>query len=841
MIIIILYGHFCRDSAVHWQLFCSSFSFDRRAPGTDSRAIVAGTEDMTNTVAPSWRKTVSRLTHMGWDELHTRVRQEVSKRLDLARYRVGTGNGPARGLAGARDVAGGEFFFSPAEIAGRTHLLAEYLPSEVGGLVREANEVCQHRFRLLGYQNLDYGADIDWHLDAVHGRRAPLKPWFKIRFLDFDEVGDHKVTWELNRHQHLVTLAKAGCITGQEKYIAEMVSQWYGWQRANPYPIGINWGSSLEVAFRSFSWLWVRALTVKGPAVPPTFESDLLRALAWNGRYIERYLSTYFSPNTHLLGEAAALFFLGTLCPQLASAGRWRDQGWSILLQEANRQVRGDGVYFEQSLYYHVYALDFFLHARLLAVRNGMKIPGQLDEILGRMLDVLRAVSQTGPPEGFGDDDGGRLFNPRRNRAGHLIDPLSVGAVMFQRKHLKSAATLTEESIWLFGEPAVSFLGKQVQGARPGLKSASYPAGGIYVMASSGKSEQQLTVDAGPQGTGHSGHGHADALSIRFSLDRRRWLVDSGAYSYMGAERNQFRGTGAHNTLSVDDVDQAVPEGPFAWSLLPRVGTDCWTEGKTFTLFAGNHDGYSRLPDPVLHRRFVFHLHGGFWLVRDAVEGRQTHQLKLSWHFAPDLDVVKIGEVFFAHPKPPAQNEVRLALLSTPDSGWNSELKSGFVSPAYGEKEEAPLLISSVHCQLPAEHATLLAPLLHASDRPGELRSAAAPEHSSSGAFRAYRYDGLDKVHLLIFAEEQPSWSFGPWTSDATFLYCAIEEKRVTHFVLCAGKRVTLHGKSVFASRDRVERLEWTKRNGTSDTFCSDDGAIKDFSSVVLDACDSLF
>jgi uncharacterized heparinase superfamily protein len=826
---------------VHWQLFCSSFSFDRRAPGTDSRATVAGTEDMINTVAPSWRKTVSRLTHMGWDELHTRVRQEVSKRLDLARYRVGTGNGPARGLAGARDLAGGEFFFSPAEIAGRTHLLAEYLPSEVGGLVREANEVCQHRFRLLGYQNLDYGADIDWHLDAVHGRRAPLKPWFKIRFLDFDEVGDHKVTWELNRHQHLVTLAKAGCITGQEKYIAEMVSQWYGWQRANPYPIGINWGSSLEVAFRSFSWLWVRALTVKGPAVPPTFESDLLRALAWNGRYIERYLSTYFSPNTHLLGEAAALFFLGTLCPQLASAGRWRDQGWSILLQEANRQVRGDGVYFEQSLYYHVYALDFFLHARLLAVRNGMKIPGQLDEILGRMLDVLRAVSQTGPPEGFGDDDGGRLFNPRRNRAGHLIDPLSVGAVMFQRKHLKSAATLTEESIWLFGEPAVSFLGKQVQGARPGLKSASYPAGGIYVMASSGKSEQQLTVDAGPQGTGHSGHGHADALSIRFSLDRRRWLVDSGAYSYMGAERNQFRGTGAHNTLSVDDVDQAVPEGPFAWSLLPRVGTDCWTEGKTFTLFAGNHDGYSRLPDPVLHRRFVFHLHGGFWLVRDAVEGRQTHQLKLSWHFAPDLDVVKIGEVFFAHPKPPAQNEVRLALLSTPDSGWNSELKSGFVSPAYGEKEEAPLLISSVHCQLPAEHATLLAPLLHASDRPGELRSAAAPEHSSSGAFRAYRYDGLDKVHLLIFAEEQPSWSFGPWTSDATFLYCAIEEKRVTHFVLCAGKRVTLHGKSVFASRDRVERLEWTKRNGTSDTFCSDDGAIKDFSSVVLDACDSLF
>jgi hypothetical protein len=41
----------------------------------------------------------------------------------------------------------------------------------------------------------------------VHGKRAPLNPWFKIPFLDFAVVGDHKVTWELNRHQHLVTLA----------------------------------------------------------------------------------------------------------------------------------------------------------------------------------------------------------------------------------------------------------------------------------------------------------------------------------------------------------------------------------------------------------------------------------------------------------------------------------------------------------------------------------------------------------------------------------------------------------------------------------------------------------
>src|SRR5208282_3472192 len=128
-------------------------------------------------------------------------------------------------------------------------------------------------------------------------------------------------------------------------------------------------------------------------------------------RYIERYLSTYFSPNTHLLGEAVALFFIGTLCREISAAERWRNLGWKILLEESQRQVRSDGVYFEQALYYQVYALDFFLHARLLASVNGFPIPEPFDNVLKKMLDVVEAISEVGPPEGFGDDDGGRVFN----------------------------------------------------------------------------------------------------------------------------------------------------------------------------------------------------------------------------------------------------------------------------------------------------------------------------------------------------------------------------------------------------------------------------------------------
>jgi hypothetical protein len=41
--------------------------------------------------------------------------------------------------------------------------------------------------------------------------------------------------------------------------------------------------------------------------VTPKFMARLLVYLAAHGRHIEKYLSHYFSPNTHLTGEALGL------------------------------------------------------------------------------------------------------------------------------------------------------------------------------------------------------------------------------------------------------------------------------------------------------------------------------------------------------------------------------------------------------------------------------------------------------------------------------------------------------------------------------------------------------
>lgn len=775
-------------------------------------------------MASGWHNKLARVAHADWDEVRARVGQELHKQSDLLRYRMGMR--PRAIRLRESSAPAGKFFFTGGEAEQRAELLRQHLPEQAAEVVREADEICQHRFHLLGYENLDYGAEIDWHLDRVHGKRAPLDPWFKIPFLEFALIGDHKVIWELNRHQHLVTLAKAWLLTKDEKYVRELIALWRGWIRANPYPLGINWGSTLEVAFRSLSWIWADHLLTANagrgqPAVDAPqyaeFRAELLPALAFHGRYIERYLSKYFSPNTHLLGEVLALFFLGTLYPQMPHASRWQNEGWKILLHEAARQVRPDGVYFEQSLYYHVYALDFFLYARLLAAQNEMAIPAAYDKILLRMLNVVDALAQAGPAEGFGDDDGGRLFNPRRNRTEHMTDPLALGAIAYHRDDL-AAAQLTEESIWLFGDRAVAKLLQTKM--RRTASSAAFQDGGLYVLVdghdNSQTGPQAMVVDAGPQGDGRCGHGHADALSLRLTMNGSRWLVDSGSGVYISsdpADRNAFRGTAAHNTMRVDGVDQAVADEPFSWTHLPTTRVENWITGRTFTYFAGSHNGYQRLADPVTHRRSVLHVNHSIWLVRDVALGNAEHDLEVRWHFASDVTVREAGAGELVASRSEA-DQPALRLIWPERAAWKTTITQGTISPAYGRCEPAPVVRCEARVKLPAEIATALV----VRSRTG----VAEPTHDTvrmaseqHEAVRVYELYDQNESHGFFFATDKRAWSVGPWSSDAELLYCRMEDEKLIQLIVVAGSAVAWEGQPLLNAPGPSKFFEWRKHDGT--------------------------
>lgn len=771
----------------------------------------------------SWSHFWRRVASMSHGEISDRVRQGLCMRIDALRYQLGANFAP--GLSSSPLGSQPRFFFAPEQVPSLCDLLGERFPEETRQIIERAERICRHRFDLLGYQGLEYGDPIDWRLDRVHGKRAPRKPWFQVPYLDFAEVGDSKITWELNRHQHWLTLAKAFRLTGEKRFAAELFQQWRQWHAENPYPIGINWASSLEVAFRSLSWLWVYFLLEESATMPPDFQDQWLRAMGISGRHIETYLSTYFSPNTHLLGEAVALFFIGTLCPQLRFAARWKQRGWNVVLKQAQRQVQGDGLHFERSVYYHVYALDLFLHAVILASVNQVPIPQEFETTIEKMLDALCLLGRAGPPPGLGDDDGGRVFDPRRNRGEHMLDPLATGAVLFGRGDFKDVAGgAREETLWLLGPEGLSRF-DQVTAKSAEAKSAALTASGLYLMANAGPG-RQLVIDGGPQGGAGAGHGHADILSLCANHKGLPLLIDLGTCEYVGEGdlRNQFRGTASHNTLCVDGLDQAEPAGPFAWRRWPKVKVEGWITGEMFDLFTGSHDSYNRLTAPVVHRRWVFSLKLGFWLVRDVAEGTGKHQLDLFWHLAPGL-----------HPEPKADeccgvflnaNGVpEIAFLTASPVEWTREIRRDSWSPTYGRKEPAFSLHFSSMAELPAEFVTWMVPLPSATAGLGQLNSITAEAGASNA--RGYRYTQPEEEHTVVFRWQNGSWSLGPWSSDADFLYWGVENGRRT-LILCNGSYLDAGGgHRVFFSKRRVLRSEIIEEGPVTQVFSSDKDAIE--------------
>ena len=763
-----------------------------------------------------------RLRRLSQDEVATRFRQFASAHIDWLKFRGGYDFVKSNQDFDIRPQ--GEFFFSSTEAPDLCALLQRVLPAQAADIALRANKLCEHRFDLLGFSDLDYGANIDWRLDVVHGKRAPRQPWFKIEYLNFDQVGDSKIAWELNRHQHFPTLAKAYWLTGNEKFAQEIFAQWDQWQRENPYSVGINWASSLEVGFRCMAWTWTFFLLQECPLFTAEIRRRWLAMLNLSGRHVEKYLSTYFSPNTHLLGEAMALFYLGTLF-RLPSSDRWRDIGRNILLREAAKQVREDGFYFEQSTYYHVYALDMLLHARILAMKNRIAIPDELDRTLQRMLDALLALGRAGVPPMFGDDDGGRLFDPRRCHAEHMLDPLATGAVLYGRGDFKFlSGSPREETIWLLGaEGLASF--EALPLSRPSADSTALAKSGFYLMTDA-ESEQQLVIDAGPLGAGSGGHGHADALSVWLVRKGRTLLRDSGTFEYVGesGERSRLRLTRAHSTMQVDRQDQANTSGPFSWQSFPDVKVRRWITGRQFDLLEAEHDGFSHSSWPVTHRRLVFHKKRAFWLVRDVAEGSGRHEIELAWQVGAGLSQESADADVFA-----GEGE-RLVILTAEAHGWSRRLVHENWSPLYGRAEPAAVLRFSTEQELPAEFVTILiassqAEVGRSQDDMGRL---ACISEAGMGTASVFRYVRHQEDHQFVFAREAEPWSQDSWASDANFLYSHHDGAgRLCSLTLCGGTYADFEGGRVVSCDRRVSYAEVMRTNDGFSVVSSEAQGVK--------------
>jgi hypothetical protein len=173
----------------------------------------------------------------------------------------------------------------------------------------------------------------------------------------------------------------------------------------------------------------------------------------------------------------------------------------------------------------------------------------------------------------------------------------------------------------------------------------AFPDGGYYILGCDFETDREVRgiVDAGPLGyLSISAHGHADALALTLSVGGREFLVDPGTYAYHTQKqwRDYFRGTAAHNTVVVDGENQSEIGGNFMWLRKAAARCERWESSAGVDHFAGTHDGYVRLADPVTHRREIrFDKSMRHFYVTDTLECRGAHRVECFWHFSEDCQV----------------------------------------------------------------------------------------------------------------------------------------------------------------------------------------------------------
>ncbi len=614
--------------------------------------------------------------------------------------------------------------------------------------VAEAEDIMEGRIPAFGWTHFELSYPPDWLDDPATGGRWPLDYWAGLDFRFKKGLDDPRYVWELNRQHELVTLARAYVLTSEVRYAEAVWASIRSWVEQNPPFHGINWTSALEVALRLISWAF--AVDLVGLAGSRDGDEEVLAlSVALQARHLHDNLSVYASSkNNHLIGEACGLLVAGAKFGFLDQAARWEATGRRILERELPLQVGCDGVSRELSVQYQSFVMEFGLTALAAGVSIGSPMSRRFHDVIGRMSFFLAAIcGEAETPPSIGDEDGGRVYDLSGEQHRQALRAAACGEFVAGSGSLKAGdGSDLEPVVWMMGADVASRGSPDGQetGGRPrNLRSVAFPEGGYYVLERAG---QHAVVDCGELGyLSIAAHGHADCLSVSMAVDGRWLLVDPGTYCYHRARewRDHFRSTHAHNTVTLDGLDQSEMRGPFMWGRRARPQPRSWASSSLFDLFEGAHDGYVRSCG-VTHRRTIVLTRGGGSIIIDRLEGSGEHHVSASFQLdtgvrisagdraeSEDRDegIVGDGEEHTADSGPIAWSADERLELSFADgaglklSAWlpegleysvvagSSEPRRGWVSHGFGKMDPAPQISFGGTLKLPATLVFAAAPL----------------------------------------------------------------------------------------------------------------------------------
>jgi hypothetical protein len=525
--------------------------------------------------------------------------------------------------------------------------------------VSAAEDILAGRQTIFDLENCDLGDPPQWNRDPLTGHEAGTRRASSIDYRDEREVGNIKYLWEANRHLHLATLAQAAALTGDARYALGVRAHVDSWIEQCPVGRGPNWVSALELGIRLINWSIAWQLLggsrsrLFGDEEGAAFRERWLQSVYEHARMVMSNLSRFSSANNHLIGETAGVLVAACTWPLWPQMRAWGERCRDILEEECQRQNAADGGNREQAFGYQSFVVDFLLIAGLAARAHGEDFSPLYWRRVELMIDFLASMTDVAgrlPMVGDGDDGCVVKLAPEPGFSAHR-SLIATGAVLFERPDLAAkAGTIDSKTVTLLGIAAARQLARLKERGRAGYRPRlQFTESGYYLLGHGLETpdEVRLLVDSGPLGyLSIAAHGHADALSFIFNVGDREILVDPGTYAYHTdpAWRRYFRSTRAHNTVEIDGEDQSVQAGNFMWTDHARARCVSIDTGGGAQRFVGEHDGYRRLADPVVHRREIaFDPQRCMVDVVDTLICGGQHRAARWWHFPESCTVEPAG------------------------------------------------------------------------------------------------------------------------------------------------------------------------------------------------------
>ena len=413
----------------------------------------------------------------------------------------------------------------------------------------------------------------------------------------------------------------------------------------------------------------------------------------------------------------AGLFF-----PEFRVARPFQAFWPDYLVHETLRLMQPDGFTRERAGYHYGTAAELMAYAHLAEI-NGMALPA---EYTARLREIAAAgtwklVTPNGNIPMNGDT--GACHARMRNDCASLR--LMAAAYALPEGKFVAESLTADQPAWQ--PPYAQWLPHYGQNVWPAYRQLAphappsadtcLPQSGYYVMRTDWSAAADYCfIDAGTRGNRVTSHDHAAIFNLEV-MSRGEWvLIDNNSGHYGDNPARMWRvGSFAHNVATVDEEHHLplVTEWLFGACVHPTV--EHWQNAENYAYFSGIHEGYSRLTDPVICRRKVFYLRGGYWILLDRFTAAGAHAYTQHFHLAKPAHLLEDGRVMTSGaggnllivPVPGAAGTALLEPNPYPLEGYDNPDHLCYTQTATGNALLATVLVPFLDDNVPAVAVSL--------------------------------------------------------------------------------------------------------------------------------------